>query len=128
MVSGTQPPPAVTEPTFKAEIVAADGIARMTIGGTADLIAEPHLQAFLRQTHVYVGQQQVTSVMVDIRALEFMSSSCLRLFVAWALSVARPPYERPYRIVFIVSPTSEWQRRSMSMIPRVAPEIASIEV
>ena len=49
---------------------------------------------------------------VDVGALQFVNSSAIRIFVDW---IARAS-EAKYKIVFLIDPTTTWQRLTFSAL------------
>ena len=65
-------------------------------------------------------------VVVDLKELEFMNSSCLKTLVWWISSVQELAAAHQYRITFVSSPAMYWQRRSLSALAGLATELVSI--
>jgi hypothetical protein len=59
---------------------------------------------------------------VDVRGLQFVDSSAIRLFVDW---ISRAT-EAGYRIVFLVDSAVTWQRLSFNVLKSMAPDTIEI--
>jgi hypothetical protein len=119
--------PAIDNPDFHASVSIADSALDMRLAGTADLNVRKQLDAFLASVHALASQRAVTRVTVDMRALEFMNSSCLKGVVSWIGTVHEAPPDRQYRIVFLAKTGSRWQRRSLFALSAVATNLVSIQ-
>jgi hypothetical protein len=98
----------------------------LRLAGTADMRAMEPLDRFLRQAHAEARALRVPQVVVDLRALEFMNSSCFKAFVNWIESVVEMPAPERYRIRFLSSPERQWQKRSLTALTYFAPELVSV--
>jgi hypothetical protein len=101
---------------------------QVTLTGTADLLVSGQLDAFLRQLDGEAQRCPADEVTVDVRALEFMNSSCLKSFVRWICAVQEQTGPGKYRIVFLTSPSVGWQRRSLNALASLADEVVSVQV
>jgi hypothetical protein len=99
----------------------------VTFSGTADLTVKPELDRFLEDLHVEAIRQKTNEILVDVKRLEFMSSSCLKSLVWWIGTVQERFGGVHYHIVFITSPTVYWQRRSLNALACLASDIISIQ-
>jgi hypothetical protein len=68
----------------------------------------------------------VREVLVDLRELEFMNSSCFKHFVTWICEVHDAPALAP-RFRFRSDPRRLWQRRSLHALSGLAGGLVSIE-
>jgi hypothetical protein len=102
----------MSQPIETSVTVEAHGIA-VTIAGNAESNAADTLASLFGDIHVRAASEH-RDVLVDLRALKFATSSCLRVFADWVLSVTES--SAPYRIVFLSSPKHSWQRRSLGAL------------
>jgi hypothetical protein len=116
----------VTETTFSACAVhdGQDIVIRFT--GTADVVAQPHLERLFDVVHAQALALGVRLVQVDLRELEFMSSSCIKDMLMWLEKVRKG--ETRYLVTFLSSEAHPWQRRSLQPLKQFARGIVSIEV
>lgn len=100
---------------------------RLTLTGTADTTAEPDLGELLGRLHRESMRADVDQVLVDLRALEFMNSSCFKCFITWIVAVRRLPTDQHYRITFLSNPDLHWQRRSLHAISYFGGELVAVD-
>jgi hypothetical protein len=114
----------VQQQTFRAEAVLDQGGVAVRFSGTADLNVKPHVDRFLCQVHAEACRIDVASVSVDLSALEFINSSCLKAFVTWITTVQEMAQGR-YQISFMFRPARDWQKRSVDALSRLGEEVVS---
>jgi len=98
----------------------------ITLVGNADLNVKVELDRFMGAVHEEARRVGAKEVVVDLKELEFMNSSCLKSFVWWISSVHDLAAAHQYRITFVSSPTMYWQRRSLNALAGLAAELVSI--
>src|SRR5687767_6639753 len=81
--------------------------------GTADMSATEELGRLLTELHADAVVRRVTEVVVDIRELRFMNSSCFKKFVTWVTTVYDMEPDRRYMIRFLSDQNKHWQKRSL---------------
>ena len=126
MSSNPPPIPAPGHAGFAARLEDQGPVQQVVLTGTADLVAEKELESFLSGTHDRAMAKAASSVVVDMGALEFMNSFCLKRLVSWIFRVRGEPVERQYRIVFRTNPAIQWQRRSVNALACMAPDLVSV--
>ena len=119
--------PAIRETDFSASARVDGPKVETTLTGNADLNVKSQLDGFLLSLHQYALGDAVSEVVVDVRNLEFINSSCLKAFVTWISSVQAQPTDGQYRIVFLSSPRLHWQRRSLHALSCFANDLVSIQ-
>jgi hypothetical protein len=97
------------------------------IAGTAETAAMGTLDAYLKQLHAVATEGKVGSVVIDMRGLEFMNSSCFKTFVSWIGSLQDAPPESQYRIRFVASDQKHWQSRSLGALACFAVDLITVE-
>jgi hypothetical protein len=95
--------------------------------GTADTEARAELDTYVKQLHVEAVRLAVANVVVDLRELEFMNSSCLKIFVAWLAQLRDLAPDKQYRIQIRSNPNLLWQRRSLAALSCFAVDLVTIE-
>ena len=103
------------------------GALHVKISGTADLEANADLDVFVKGLHAEAGRLAATKVTVDFRQLEFMNSSCFKIFVAWLAQVRDLDPAQQYRIHLLSNPNQLWQRRSLAALSCFAVDLVAIE-
>jgi hypothetical protein len=112
---------------FGASANVDDGEIRVSLRGNADMRAVPDLAAFIPSVHAKAVETCVSSVTVDMLALEFMNSSCFRNFVNWLNWIRELPEARRYKLRFVGSRARHWQRPSLSALSLFAVGLVDIE-
>jgi hypothetical protein len=95
--------------------------------GNADMRAKSPLDAFLAAADGKACAAAVEEVVVDLRELVFMNSSCLKALVTWLATVQERPAAERYLIRFLKEPAAHWQVRSLHALAAFAPDIVQIE-
>jgi anti-anti-sigma factor len=104
-----------------------NGVVLVRFAGTADVEARSDLETFVKQLHIESVRVGATKVVVDFRELEFMNSSCFKIFVAWLAQVRDLAAEQQYRILLQSNPSFLWQRRSFAALSCFAADLVAIE-
>jgi anti-anti-sigma factor len=95
----------------------------LDLAGNADIqVAEP-LHDLLAKLHAAAAELGIAHVAVDLRELEFMSSSCLKALVSWVSALQ----DTDYRIAFRANPDLRWQRRSLGALQTIAPGLVTVD-
>lgn len=95
--------------------------------GSAESFAMADVDAFLQRVHTAALDSRLPAVCVDMRELEFMSSSCFKTFVTWIGALQQVQADRQYRIRFLGDRTRPWQRRSLSALACFAIDLITVE-
>ena len=90
------------------------------MSGTADAGTKGALDNLFENVHRCAITIQARTVHVDLRTLEFMNSSSLKAFLTWLLNVRDGAVD--YKVEIRTSPSTYWQRRSVSALVAFAPE------
>src|SRR5262249_11175258 len=69
--------------------------------GVADYAVRAELEAYVKALHAAGLAAKVKRVVVDIRSLDLMNSSCLKAFVVWLGTLEVLPPADQYRIRFL---------------------------
>ncbi len=112
-----------TREVIETSIVKAGSGISVTIAGSAESRVADQLATLFGDVHTYAAAEQ-RDVTVDLRALQFATSSCLRVFADWVLGASENT--PPYKIVFLSSARHAWQRRSLGAL--VAASNGHVEV
>jgi hypothetical protein len=95
--------------------------------GNADLRAKEALDALMVSIDQEATSAPVDEVVVNLRELVFMNSSCLKALVTWLSNVQRRPPTQQYKIRFLREPAAHWQVRSLGALAAFAPGIVQVE-
>ena len=122
--------PAVT-PIVDNEFVARSEVdgprVRLHLWGNADMRAKDHLDRFLAAVDDRAVADATEEVVVDLRELVFMNSSCLKAVVTWLGRIQDRAAPQRYRVKFLKEPAAHWQVRSLHALAAFAPEIVRVE-
>jgi hypothetical protein len=88
----------------------------------ASSATQAELKRYLGEIHDRTVADVCRSVTVDVRGLQFVDSSAIRLFVDW---ISRAT-DTGYKIVFLVDSAMTWQRLSFSVLKSMAPQTIEI--
>lgn len=80
--------------------------------------AQTALRKRLTELHSDIERRRARSFSVDLRRLEFVNSSAIRVFVDW---ISRAEAAR-YKLVFQIDPSITWHRLSFAVLQTLSPE------
>lgn len=86
------------------------------LSGNADMRAFEGLKVFFHGIHEDAVRLGLQKVSIDLRALEFMSSACIKVFVSWLLEIQEMPPEAQYQLEFLSPRGVGWQRRTLAAL------------
>jgi hypothetical protein len=112
---------------LKAVTAAEGDILRLVLEGTADAVVEADLGELIGQVHGEALRAGVREVVVDLRKLEFMNSSCFKAFITWIVAMRRLPEAQHYRIRFLSNAGLHWQKRSLHAIGYFGGDLVAVE-
>jgi anti-anti-sigma factor len=119
--------PKLSGGVISAEATGDAGVIRVRFSGTADLEAKDDLEVFVKKLHREALRLSATKVIIDFRELEFMNSSCFKIFVALLAQVRDLEVAQQYRIHLLSNPNMLWQRRSLAALSCFAVDLVAIE-
>ena len=105
----------------------ADGGIAVRITGTADTAVRTQLDDYVKRLHEEAMRLKVPSVVVDLRELEFMNSSCLKVFVVWLAQLRELEPRQQYKVTIRSNPELLWQRRSLAALSCFAVDLVTIQ-
>lgn len=97
----------------------------LSLRGSAEYGAKPGLDGFFAE--VLSASGDVDEVVVDIRKLEFMNSSCFKSLLTWIVRVQEQPEPRRHKIRFISNPALHWQKRSLHSLASMGGGLVEVE-
>jgi len=95
--------------------------------GNADYAALDALEMLLTRVHTEARRLAVGEVIVDLRQLEFMNSSCFKSFVSWITDIQELEASLQYKVRFLSNPNLHWQKRSLHSLRCFAVELVTVE-
>ncbi len=95
--------------------------------GNAETSAMSSLEALLKKLHSEVTRLGVRRVIVDLRHLAFMNSSCFKTFVTWLSQVQEAERSKQYMIHFLSDTQKHWQKRSLNALSCFAVDLVRVE-
>jgi hypothetical protein len=97
--------------------------AELRLAGTlSSTTAQAEFAKHLDGLHAHVIASKLPSFTVDVRSLNFVNSSVIRVFVNWISRAERAGY----RLVFFTDRSITWHRLSFSVLKSLAP--ATVEI
>lgn len=114
-----------TSPDFRAELRHDAGGLIAHLAGEADTRASSQVGALLSQVHADAVRLGLREVVVDLRAVVFMSSVCIKRFVMWLVGL--DVSAGPYRVRFLSNPGAYWQTRTLAALRCLAQELVFVE-
>jgi hypothetical protein len=116
----------IQQPDFAAEVSLGD-LAELKLTGSADAGSTAELVRLVGELHAALVAGARREVVVDLRALEFMSAGSFNALVTWLGHVNDLAPEQRYRMRFQSSSNILWQRRSLRTLSCFATDIVAIE-
>jgi hypothetical protein len=110
----------ITTPELVSETTVHDERIEARFVGSAEAAALHDLTRYLESLHRAALASGATEVVLDLRALEFMSASCLRSMLGWMGDLQREPC---YVARFVADAKRPWQRRSIQSLAWFAGEL-----
>lgn len=110
-------------PGFRMKLESAGGSYRLDCSGTLDardVVAK--VQPELIALHQALTAQRVVSITVSMSAVQYMSSSGIKCFMAWFLRADGSKGHR-CKIELTYDPGKTWQRVSFTTMAKVAPNV-----
>jgi len=112
--------------TFSANGSESGGRAVLVLSGNADTLVLPRFSSYMKAFHAEVSEMGIQDVHVDTGKLYFMTSSCLKVLVAWLTSITELDPKKRYQVVFMSNPDLHWQRRSFDALRHIASGLVTV--
>jgi hypothetical protein len=93
--------------------------------GAADLNVREELETFLQRVHDFASEQRLERVTLDMRALEFINSSCLATIVHW-IELRELLVGHRYRICFVADKNNTWHHRTLRILSGLYCEVLTV--
>jgi hypothetical protein len=113
--------------TFSATPTRQGDVLELVCVGEGDADALEPLEEVLKQVHAEATRASTSAVILDVRQMTFMNSSCFTKLIGWVTKLRALPQEQRYRIRIRSNPQLLWQRRSLHALQCFAVELISIE-
>jgi anti-anti-sigma factor len=118
--------PSSTGPLLRVEGHVDEKVIQLKFSGEADVEAKPEIDNVVRKIHEEALRLGAERIDVDLRQLEFMNSSCFKVFVSWLSSVQDLDTNKQYKIHLLSNPNLHWQRRSLAALSCFAVDLVTI--
>lgn len=118
--------PSSTGPLLRVEGHVDGKVLQLKFSGEADVEAKPEIDTVVRKIHEEALRLGAERIDVDLRQLEFMNSSCFKVFVSWLSSVQDLDTDKQYKIHLLSNPNLHWQRRSLAALSCFAVDLVTI--
>jgi hypothetical protein len=119
--------PSIDQPDFAVRVREETAGLHVEIRGDASGDAFDALDRLLAVVHRVAMQRAATAVTIDMRDLEFMSSSCFKCLVTWVTDIQALDEAKQYRLTFRSNPAIAWQKRSLRSLSCFAVELITVE-
>ena len=94
--------------------------------GNADYAALDALEMLLTRAHSEATRLGANEMVIDLRQLEFMNSSCFKCFLSWITDIQELAPDQQYRVKFVSNPKLHWQKRSLHSLRCFAVELITV--
>ena len=118
--------PPIKDPDFTADASAGERTLTLNLQGNADINVKALLDQFIGAVHEEARRLRVESVVVDLKRVEFMNSSCIKSLVWWVGCIQELEPANQYRITFLSNSANYWQRRSLHALAGLASDLVTI--
>ncbi len=118
--------PDVDDPSFVADVSFVEG-AVLRLTGSADSSVTAPLDGLLAELHEEVLGKHLREVVVDMTAVDFMSSPCFKGFLTWIERLQELAPEVRYRIRMRSNPSILWQKHGLQALSCFDTELVKIE-
>jgi hypothetical protein len=108
--------------TARAEAAAPRIVVRLS--GNADQLVRDPLHALLAELKREAAKWTAEEVVVDVRDLYFMNSSCLSVIVRWITGL---PKTGGWHVRFVCNTNLRWQKRSLQAMATLGDGLVVIE-
>ncbi len=93
-------------------------------GSLSTSSAQEQVERVLVDLHAYIVGANVALFTVDVRPLNFVNSSAIRLFINWISRAERAGY----KLRFVTDPELTWHRLNFSVLKSLAPQSVEIAI
>jgi hypothetical protein len=115
----------LAEEKLTAAAMADEGTVRARIEGTASQRDVVPLDTFLGAVHAACGGGVVAQVVLDLRSLEYVSSSHLKVMVSWIAKMRALPSRVGVKL--LANEKYHWQKRGLPALAHLAEDLVTID-
>lgn len=109
---------------FRTNLEVGGDDIRASFHGSAESDHFEQLARFVEEIESAAKRGSAKRVVADLRDLEFATSSCLKVFAGWVISVEERDHK--YKVEFLANPQHSWQRRSLNALAACAPAVVQV--
>ncbi len=113
--------------TFSSKFTKEGSTMLFVLAGEADAAAIAALEVLLKRLDTHAATGKPKDVVLDVRKVTFMNSSCFTVLVAWVERVRGLADDARFRIRLKSNNELLWQRRSLHALKCFAADIITIE-
>jgi len=124
----TTSPPEIHRPSFSASTTTVGSQLRLRLDGSADTEVVAELASFLGNVHAVAQTRGVKEVVVDLRELFFMTSSCFKCFITWVSSIEELEESKRYGVHLEANANLHWQRRSLDALRNFSTNVVTLGI
>ena len=117
----------VSADEFSAAATRDQTAIRAYLVGNADIAAIDAVGRLLTSIHADAEKHTTREVIVDLRELEFMNSSCFKGFVTWITRIQALDEPLRYAVRLLANPAMHWQRRSLHALRCLATDLITVD-
>ncbi len=117
----------IDTPDLRTEIDFSEQAVSVRLIGTAESAAASELNKLLKSVHSVVREKGLPEVVVDLRPLEFMNSSCFKAFVSWVGVIQESAENEKYKVRLLSDQKKHWQSRSLGALQCFAVDLIRVE-
>jgi hypothetical protein len=118
---------AIKQSGFEASAEREGSVISLRLRGDASGDALEPFERLLEDIHENALQNATSEANVDIRELEFMSSSCFKCLVTWVTEIQAADEAKQYPLRFASNADIAWQKRSLRSLHFFAVDLVKIE-
>ena len=118
----------VQKPAFTASTQTTGSRMRLRLDGNADTDVVTELASYLHGVHAAAQIQGVREVVVDLRGLFFMTSSCFKCFITWITAIEELDSTHRYMVRLEANENLHWQRRSLDALRNFATSVVTLSI
>ena len=115
-------------PAFSATTTLLGEQMRLRLDGNADMGVVNELTSYLSNVHAVAKTTGVKEVVVDLKGLFFMPSSCFKCFLTWVSSIEELEEAKRYSVHLEANANLHWQRRSFDALRNFATNVVTLNV
>jgi hypothetical protein len=112
---------------FSIKPALAGSTIAVDLTGTGDMHAMSPLGSALKRLHAEAARLGVKAVIVNLRDLYFLNSSCLKQMVTWVKQVRETPAMKRYEIRFVTNTNLHWQRRTLDALVALGDGVVTLQ-